>query len=172
VKALIAVLAVAILGLVGATLWIGGVLFEEKVTAHPFEEGLRWDEQQRRAARPDCDLSAGPCERAAGDLRLSLAAEPRPVRSMAELGFAVRASRGGGPAALAGGSITLTMPGMYMGENRIALAAAEGGELRGKGVIVRCPSGSRTWSAEVAVRPAAPPGAAPLRATFTFELSP
>lgn len=170
-KALIAVVAVAILGLIGATLWIGGALFEEKVTAHPFEEGLRWDEQQKKAARPDCDLSAGPCERAAGDLRLSLEAAPRPLRSMTELAFTVRASRGGGPVALEGGSIAFAMPGMYMGENRIALAPGEGG-LRGKWVLVRCPSGSRTWSAEVVVRPAAPPGAAPLRATFTFELSP
>jgi len=171
-KALVAVLAVVILGGVAATLWIGGALFEEKVTPHPFEEGLRWDEQQRRAARPDCDLSAGPCQKVVEGVGISLEAEPRPVRSMADLDFTVRASRAAGPAAAADGAIALTMPGMYMGESRVALAPAQGGALRGKGVIVRCPSGSRTWSAEVAVRLREPAGAAPVRATFTFELAP
>lgn len=171
-KALVAVLVLAVLGIIAATLWVGGAVFEEKVTSHPFEEGLRWDEQQKRAARPDCDLGAGPCRKAAGDLQLSLEAAPRPPRSMAELLFTVRAVRGGTPVALEGGAIALTMPGMYMGENRIALAPAAGGALAGKGVIVRCPSGNRTWSAEVRVRPGAPAGAAPAAATFTFELSP
>jgi hypothetical protein len=58
---------------------------------------------------------------------------------------------------------------MYMGENRLALASIGGGRFRGRGVIVRCPSGGRAWSAEARVE--TPASGAPLRATFTFEVA-
>ena len=57
---------------------------------------------------------------------------------------------------------------MYMGENRVRLAALGGGRYQGRGVLVRCPSGRRGWVAEVEVPSA---GGPPLRATFTFEAS-
>ena len=54
------------------------------------------------------------------------------------------------------------MPGMQMGENRVALAPAGAGAWTGKAVLVACPSGRRDWIAEVTV-----PGAAPLRFPLT-----
>jgi hypothetical protein len=56
-----------------------------------------------------------------------------------------------------------------MGENRVALRDLGGGRYRGQGVVVRCPSGRRAWTAEVTLRPREPAGASPLRATFSFE---
>ena len=68
------------LGRVAATLWVGSRLFEEKVTPDPYQAGLRWDEAQHRAAGPDCDISAGRCERLleAAGARVTLEIEPRP----------------------------------------------------------------------------------------------
>ncbi len=168
-KAVIGVVAALAIGATAATLWIGTRLFEEKVTPDPYEAGLRYDEEQRKAARPDCAISAGPCARPAGpEGRLSLEIAPRPVRAMADLDFTVSVD----PASAAGpgARIELSMPGMYMGESRVALAPAGEGRFRGRGVIVRCPSGRRTWSAEVRVDPPSK-GAPPLRATFTFEVA-
>jgi hypothetical protein len=171
VRLVVALVAVVGLGAVAATLLVGSRVFEEKVTPHPFEEGLRWDERQRRAAGADCAISAGPCERGVpgSDLRITLEIEPRPVRAMADLAFAVGARRGEEPLPAAEVELSLSMPGMYMGDHRVPLAPAGPGRWRGPGVFVRCPSGGRTWSAEVVLRP---PGQAPLRATFTFDLAP
>jgi hypothetical protein len=57
------------------------------------------------------------------------------------------------PAAAEGASaaITLTMPHMYMGETRVALAPAAQGLFRGKGVVVRCSTGRRDWAADVRI---------------------
>lgn len=45
--------------------------------------------------------------------------------------------------------IDLTMPGMDMGKNTIALVGDSDGTFRAKGIIVRCPSGNRLWKASV-----------------------
>jgi hypothetical protein len=45
--------------------------------------------------------------------------------------------------------IELTMPGMSMGPNRVVLKRAGNNTYQGTGVIVRCPSGRRTWKATV-----------------------
>jgi hypothetical protein len=45
--------------------------------------------------------------------------------------------------------IDLGMPGMDMGPNRVDLKPTGNGVFEGKGIIVRCPSGRRTWSAKV-----------------------
>jgi hypothetical protein len=97
---------------------------------------------------------------------------------MADLTFTVRASRGGAPLAGPGleASLSLSMPDMTMVENRVRLAPAGPGAWTGRGVIVRCPSGGRRWSAQVDLSLRPPPGGsappAPLQATFTFELAP
>jgi hypothetical protein len=79
---------------------------------------------------------------------VSLDIEPKPVRAMQDLTFTVTLA-GEKPAAPP--YIDLGMPGMNMGRNRVILQPA--GELvyRGEGVIVRCPSGRRTWKAKVTV---------------------
>ena len=171
-KPVIALVAAVGLGSVVATVWVGARLFEEKVTPDPYQAGLAWDEAQRKAAVADCDASAGHCERLLGaaGARVTLAIEPRPVRSMKDLTFTVGAWRDGLPLRDWEAEIALTMPGMFMGENRIRLAPLGPGAWRGRGVVVRCPSGRRTWSAEVTLRRREPAAAAPLTATFTFDV--
>ena len=95
---------------------------------------------------------------------VTLAIAPAPA-TMKDLAFTVEVT----PPSAAGagaGRIALSMPGMYMGENRVALEATGPARWRGNGVLVRCPSGRRGWAAEVEVPSA---GGPPLRATFTFE---
>jgi hypothetical protein len=45
--------------------------------------------------------------------------------------------------------IDLDMPGMEMGPNQVRLRPVNGTVFEGTGVIVRCPSGKRLWSATV-----------------------
>jgi hypothetical protein len=45
--------------------------------------------------------------------------------------------------------IDLGMPGMDMGSNRVELRAVKDSVYEGQGIIVRCPSGRRTWKATV-----------------------
>jgi hypothetical protein len=123
-----------------------------------------------RRAPAACDLQAGPCTLPAGnDVLVTLEVSPRPIRALAELTFTVEARRGAdsAPGAV---EISLGMPGMYMGENRVALAAVGPGRHRGKGTVVRCGSGRRDWVAEVTLRPP-DPAAPPLRAAFPFVVA-
>ncbi len=173
----IAVAAVATLGAVGAVVAnfvVGGRLFEETVVKDPYEAGLRYQKlrepERKRAPGVDCDIDRGPCEKEGpGGLRLALEIGPRPVKAMADLQFTVRAWRAGQPLAGKAGEISLQMPGMYMGENRVKLVAQADGSLQGKGLLVRCPTGKRVWAAEVTL-PGGDP-AAPAKDTFTFELA-
>jgi hypothetical protein len=167
-KIVIPIIVAIGLSSVVATLYLGNRLAEEKVTPHPFETGLKWDAEQRTAAKVDCAVSQGPCTKDVAGVTVTLEIGPRPVRFMTDLLFEVRARRGGAPLAGATASISLSMPGMYMGENGVALSAGEPGSYRGKGVIVRCPSGRRVWSAQVNLAPAG--DAEPVSATFTFEV--
>jgi nitrogen fixation protein FixH len=100
---------------------------------------------------PPCDLAAGPCTLALGggaDVRLELS--PRPLRTMRELAVTAEVLRGGVPAGDAGPvTVRFEMPGMEMGENRVALRAAGAGRWTGTAVLVRCPSGRRDWAVEV-----------------------
>ena len=133
--------------------------------------GIRRDERDQRS----CDLQAGPCTQPLpGGGEVTLEVLPRPVRAMRDLEFILTFT----PAhAAAGGDVALAlgMPGMYMGETRAALAPAGAGVFRGKGVLVRCPSGRRDWSAEVLLRRSAPPGSdaggAPLRVAFPLTVA-
>jgi hypothetical protein len=99
------------------------------------------------AQEPDCNIQEGPCVRDSGGLRIVFEALPRPVRSMRELTFRVKAEglleR---PGTLL---LDLSMPGMNMGLNRVRLRLTEDGSYEGKGVIVSCPSGRKLWKATV-----------------------
>ena len=106
-------------------------------------------------SRPEpagCDLGRGPCAGGAGGTDVRLEISPRPIRSLRDLEVAAVVSRGGAPLEGAEVALELSMPGMYMGENRVALAPLGGGRYRGKAVLVRCASGRRDWVAEVVVR--------------------
>jgi nitrogen fixation protein FixH len=87
---------------------------------------------------------------------------PHPPLPQAEPGGEGR-GEGAGPPAV---SLSLSMPGMSMGENRSRLSASGAGTYEGKAVLVRCASGRRDWVAELEV---AAPGA-PLR-TVRFPLT-
>ena len=99
-------------------------------------------------------------------MTVTLDVTPRPLRAMSDLLFTVRVSP---PEAVAGGegTVALEMSGMYMGDNRVRLAPAAGGSWQGKGVVVRCPSGRRGWTAQVTL-PA--PGQPDGRLVAAFEL--
>ena len=98
--------------------------------------------------RVECDVHAGPCRAHISGTRVSLDIEPKPVKAMHDLTLTVTFV---GEKPVAAPYIDLGMPGMNMGKNRVILKPA--GELiyRGEGVIVRCPSGRRTWKAKVTV---------------------
>lgn len=161
-KLVLLLVVATVFALIGATLFIGSKVREETVVAHPYEEGLQ----------QTCDVAAGPCTRSlsgGGDVTLELG--PRPLRTMGEL--TVRATvRGPGREASAGDrpfqvSVAFSMPGMFMGENRVVLAPGPEG-LAGRAVLVRCPSGRKDWVAEVSV---ARLGEAPRTARFPFRVA-
>jgi len=104
------------------------------------------------AADPDsgslvkCDIQRGPCTQELAGMVVTLDILPRPVKAMKDLKFRVTVS-GGKPVRAA--YIDLGMPGMDMGPNRVELRPVKDNAYEGQGVIVRCPSGRRTWKATV-----------------------
>ena len=96
----------------------------------------------------NCDAHKGACLQSLGDQTVSLEIMPRPVKAMQDLVFKVSIS--GNPPSKSP-YIDLGMPGMKMGPNRVLLKPAGQGHYEGKGVIVRCPSGRRTWFSNVTV---------------------
>lgn len=71
---------------------------------------------------------------------------PKPPRAMRELTFHVSMPGYAGPGSP---SIDLSMDGMSMAPNRVALEKEGEGRYAGKGILVRCPSGMRKWTATV-----------------------
>jgi nitrogen fixation protein FixH len=113
-----------------------------------------------------CDAGATPCAADAGDVRVVLELAPHPPVPLKELTAAVQLSRGGAPVPGAEVSVVLSMPGMYMGDNRIALRPRGEGRYAGAGPLLRCSSGRRDWAAEVVVRL---PGGGETRTPFRFQ---
>ena len=99
-------------------------------------------------ARINCDAHHGKCFQSSGGLTVSLEITPRPVKAMQDLVFNV-SIEGASPAKPP--HIDLGMPAMKMGPNQVALKPMGPGTYEGTGVIVRCPSGKRTWFASVIV---------------------
>ena len=96
----------------------------------------------------DCAVQSGPCAKSLAAGTVTLDITPRPVRAMRDLTFTVTCS---GLKPAADPVIDLAMPGMTMGPNRVVLKRAGENTYQGTGVIVRCPSGRRTWKATVTV---------------------
>ena len=96
----------------------------------------------------NCDAHQGVCSQSLGNQTISLEIEPRPVRAMQDLVFKVSVS--GNPPSKSP-YIDLGMPAMKMGPNRVLLKPAGPGNYEGRGVIVRCKSGRRTWFANVII---------------------
>ena len=98
--------------------------------------------------RVECDVHAGPCRAHISGTKVSLDIEPKPVKAMRDLTFTVTFAGG---TFVAPPYIDLGMPNMNMGRNRVILRQVGDLVYRGEGVIVRCPSGRRTWEAKVTV---------------------
>ncbi|MEJ2236371.1 MAG: hypothetical protein P8X67_20905 [Syntrophobacterales bacterium] len=98
--------------------------------------------------RVECDVHAGPCRADISGTKVSLDIEPKPVKAMRDLTFTVTFAGG---TFVAAPYIDLGMPNMNMGRNRVILKQVGDLVYRGEGVIVRCPSGRRTWKAKVTV---------------------
>ena len=96
----------------------------------------------------NCEAHKGVCSQSSGDLTVSLEITPRPVKAMQDLVFKV-SIEGATPAKQP--HIDLGMLAMKMGPNQVALKPTGPGTFEGSGVIVRCPSGKRTWFANVIV---------------------
>jgi hypothetical protein len=96
----------------------------------------------------DCAIQSGPCTGNLAGGTTSFDITPKPVRAMQDLTFTVALF---GLTPTADPFIDLGMPGMVMGPNRVLLRPVGNGTYRGTGVIVRCPSGRRTWKATVTI---------------------
>jgi hypothetical protein len=99
-------------------------------------------------AEINCDAHKGVCSQSLGDRNVSLEIMPRPVKAMQDLVFKVSIS---GVPPSKSPHIDLGMPAMKMGPNRVLLKPDGQGGYEGKGVIVRCKSGRRTWFANVII---------------------
>ena len=99
-----------------------------------------------KAQRVECDVHAGPCSAVLSGCELRLDISPKPVKAMQDLTFTVTLT---GEKPGASPYVDLGMVGMNMGRNRVALKPVGEFVFRGNGVIVRCPSGRRTWKAKV-----------------------
>mgnify|MGYP000114244943 CR=1 FL=1 len=95
---------------------------------------------------PNCAIQEGACTQSAGNRTVTLNILPKPVRAMQELTFRVEV---GGEPPSAPPVIDLDMPAMEMGPNQVRLRPVNATVFEGTGVIVRCPSGKRLWSATV-----------------------
>jgi hypothetical protein len=100
----------------------------------------------------DCNIHEGQCVKQKDNFEISFDINPKPVKSMADIVFSALIKEGGSFVHDASVIIDLTMPGMYMGENKIVLKHIRDGFYEGKGLIVRCPSGQRLWKAEVIIK--------------------
>ena len=98
----------------------------------------------------NCDLHQGACAQKLSGSTVTLAVTPRPVKAMQDLLFQVTFSAKLPPNAQLP-FIDLSMPGMKMGPNRVQLKSAGNDTYEGWGVIVKCPSGRRTWRAKLTV---------------------
>jgi len=112
------------------------------------------------SATINCQAHEGSCKLPLGKETITLEITPRPVTAMQESFFNVTIT-GNQPEKAP--YLDLGMPAMKMGPNRVMLKSDGNGSYTGKGVIVRCKSGRRTWFANVVI-----PGAG--EAKFVFDV--
>jgi len=96
----------------------------------------------------NCNAHKGACSQSSGNFTVTLEITPRPVKAMQDLIFKVSIA-GARPAKHP--HIDLGMPAMKMGPNQVSLKPTGPGTYEGTGVIVRCPSGKRTWFANIVI---------------------
>jgi hypothetical protein len=101
---------------------------------------------------PNCEIQRGSCRQVTNDgTAVKLDIQPKPVKAMTDLDFMITITRDGTLLKDALISLDLSMPGMFMGRNRSVLRQVKPGLYEGKGVVTKCPSGGKTWQAEVTV---------------------
>lgn len=115
----------------------------------------------------DCDIHSGPCSKIIDNISVVFDINPKPVRSMSELIFSVTLKDRDGQFIKANVIVDLTMPGMFMGHNRVLLEHKGNGRHEGKGTIVQCPSGERIWKADVFIEI---PSKKTLHTSYVFEV--
>ena len=109
----------------------------------------------------NCQIQQGPCIQLVADCKVGLDILPKPVKAMQDLIFRVTVE---GPLHMSQPPyIDLNMPAMDMGPNRVLLKQMTDGVFEGRGVIVRCRSGDKTWQAKLTF-----PGAG--STTFVFDV--
>ncbi len=125
-----------------------------------------------REAAIDCAIDNGSCTTVLATEGLSVTFDitPKPVAAMKTLAFRIDINRGAAPVTDGEVTVDLSMPGMAMPPNRVALLHQGGGCYAGRGVIVRCPSGKAVWRAEARIRRPAWGDGQPRQAVFTFRV--
>lgn len=105
-------------------------------------------EQNTEQKQTVCDIHQTPCTKnlAAGAVTLEI--NPRPIKAMTDLTFTATFT---GVNVATPPYIDLGMPGMNMGPNQVKLKSTAENRYEGTGIIVRCPSGRRTWKAALTV---------------------
>ena len=108
---------------------------------------------ENNMSRTDCTFNKGACTRhlETSDLIITLDINPKPLTAMSELQFSVMINQDIAPVRNATVTVDLTMPGMYMGENQVLLKKSKDNTYEGSGIIPVCPSGAKTWMADVKV---------------------
>lgn len=121
----------------------------------------------------NCNIDSGPCmrENGAQQLTVTFDAGPKPISTMKRLNFSVGLKRGDEAVRDADAFLTLSMPGMYMNENRVTLNHSSDGVYTGEGVIPRCTTGKKIWMAEVSVKNPRGQAETPVSASFVFKVS-
>jgi hypothetical protein len=129
------------------------LLFFFLLAAWPFSEAIAAGETP--TTLNNCDIQLGPCTKTREGLAVTLDIFPKPVKAMKELTFRLTMT---GRELSDNPHIDLSMPGMAMGPNRVLMKRVEDNMKRvedntyeGQGVIVKCPSGRRTWKATVSL---------------------
>lgn len=114
------------------------------------------------SSAPDCRVDIGPCSKKSGGAHLVLDIGPKPLKAMKELIFIVTIT---GMKEQENIKLKLQMPGMFMGNNEVRLVGIGGGKYTGTGVVPKCHSNKRLWSAVVEV-----PGLPSSETSFLFNV--
>ena len=104
--------------------------------------------QAAGADMQDCEINKGACTKKSGNALVTLDIHPKPVKVMQDLSFTVTVKGGRDYDHLL---LDLQMVGMNMGPNQVTLVKSAAGTYTGKGIIPKCHSGMKLWSASVAL---------------------
>ena len=122
------------------------------------------------ASVTDCRIDKDPCMKTImpGGVIAIFDIRPKPVKMMSALFFERSLHKRDRPIADADVLLSLTMPGMYMGEHRVVMSHKGGGSYEGSSVIPRCSSGKRIWKAAFIINEAKNGSSGAMTAEYTF----